>query len=319
MIGEQTDIKPHIIIPYYVYSSDMGCVGQKFCGLIFGLSSKYGHCTAKNEYFAKFFYGGTWDDLEEEQKAQKIAAAKKQISRLLHDGFIKNIGTRAHRKLILGYIENDADLGLTERGQNVTNESQKGQNVTTRGQNVTYLPIIYNKYILKSKSSLETGQMTDKEILESLFNYFWGSYPRREKKKHAKTSFFRLTKTDLEKLLKILPLIVERYKETQKQFIPLPTSFINGELWEDEYFLAQKISKKGAAVVEDDDLVGCLMRFRALSDGDEVSLHDVDAAVLSALGMNEAAAADMVMIDGMDVFKSEVLSVWSEVTAGAVA
>ena len=236
MKEENIDIKPHIIIPYYVYSSDMGCVGQKFCGLIFGLSSKYGHCSAKNEYFAKFFYGGNWDELKEQEQTQKIAAAKKMISRLLNDGYIKNIGSRSHRKLTLGYLENDAVLELTEKGQNVTKELQKGQNVTSKGQNVTYLPIIYNKYIYKSKSSLETGQMTDKEILESLFEYFWESYPRREKKKQAKTSFFRLTKNNLENLLEILPLIVARYKETQKQFIPLPTSFVNGELWEDECF-----------------------------------------------------------------------------------
>ena len=93
------DSKPHIIIPYYVYSSNIGCVGQKICGLIFGLSSKYGYCTAKNEYFAKFFYGDKWEDLIETQKIKKIAAMKRQINILLSNNFIKNVGGKNSPKI----------------------------------------------------------------------------------------------------------------------------------------------------------------------------------------------------------------------------
>ena len=297
---DRVEIKPHIIIPHYVYSSKMGCVGQKFCGLIFGLSSKYGYCSAKNEYFATFF------GMSEE-------AVRKQISRLLKEGFIKNIGSKSHRKLILGYIEKDTQAELDKNGQNVTTETKNGQDVTTKGQNVSYLPIIYNKYILKSKSKLETGQMSDKEILEALFDYFWSGYPRREKKKQTKTSFFRLGKSDLEKLLQILPQITERYASTQKQFIPLPTSFINGELWEDEYFLSQKIAKEGAELSEDaEEMKACVQRFVSLSEGEEIELISEDFAVLQLLGMDVNDAIDEIQLYSVEKFYARVTSVWND-------
>ena len=64
-----------------------------------------------------------------------------------------------------------------------------------------------------------------------LFDEFWSSYPRKEDKKKAKTAFCRLS---TEKKRKAADDCSIRYVGTEKQYIPLPTTYIHGERWDDE-------------------------------------------------------------------------------------
>lgn len=69
-----------------------------------------------------------------------------------------------------------------------------------------------------------------------LFKKFWESYPRKENKKNALKSFLKINPD--EKLLEQLLFSLEKFKESKqwqdKQYIPLPTSWLNGRRWEDE-------------------------------------------------------------------------------------
>lgn len=64
-----------------------------------------------------------------------------------------------------------------------------------------------------------------------LFDEFWTSYPRKEDKKKAKVAFCRLS---VEKKRKAVDDCAIRYVGTEKQYIPLPTTYIHGERWDDE-------------------------------------------------------------------------------------
>ena len=82
-------------------------------------------------------------------------------------------------------------------------------------------------------TSASTGASTREEKRRDniLFDQFWSNYPRKESKKKAETTFNRLSKT---KQQQAITDCQTRYEGTQKQFIPLPTSYLNAERWEDE-------------------------------------------------------------------------------------
>jgi len=63
------------------------------------------------------------------------------------------------------------------------------------------------------------------------FEKFWEIYPRKENKKRTETAWERLSKKN-----KSLAMIdaVSRYRGQDKQFIPLPTTYLHGERWNDE-------------------------------------------------------------------------------------
>lgn len=70
------------------------------------------------------------------------------------------------------------------------------------------------------------------------FNQFWAAYPRKVKKQEAMKAFSKISKKEelLERILKA----IEQQKQTPQwvkqngEFIPHPSSWLNGRRWEDE-------------------------------------------------------------------------------------
>lgn len=75
------------------------------------------------------------------------------------------------------------------------------------------------------------------------FTEFWKIYPKKESKKKAKQRWDRLTKSNKQKALEDLK---DRFIDTKKEFIPLPTSYINAERWNDELTTDEKSYNLGA-------------------------------------------------------------------------
>lgn len=68
------------------------------------------------------------------------------------------------------------------------------------------------------------------------FKQWWEMYPRKKDKKKAQTAFKNLTKTNRGLALGALPDHVEQWQRgsTGIEFIPHPTTWLNGKRWEDE-------------------------------------------------------------------------------------
>ena len=68
------------------------------------------------------------------------------------------------------------------------------------------------------------------------FDNFYKLYPRKEKKPYAERCFKKLSIKDRFDAYNGLINYIKFWKasETEKQFIPHPSSFINGRRWEDE-------------------------------------------------------------------------------------
>lgn len=67
------------------------------------------------------------------------------------------------------------------------------------------------------------------------FNLFWEKYPRKINKKTAENKFLKLNKSLLPRILES----IEEYKKTEQwrkeeRFIPHPSTWLNGERWNDE-------------------------------------------------------------------------------------
>lgn len=75
------------------------------------------------------------------------------------------------------------------------------------------------------------------------FETFWGMYPRRLAKKDAERAWLKIPvskQLDAIQALKI-HVISWRQKGTEKQYIPYPASWLNGERWTDEIEIAPEM------------------------------------------------------------------------------
>ena len=68
------------------------------------------------------------------------------------------------------------------------------------------------------------------------FQDFYSLYPRKMARKDAERAWNRLTPTQQKECLEALPNYLKywKIKETQKDYIPYPASFLNQERWTDE-------------------------------------------------------------------------------------
>jgi len=68
------------------------------------------------------------------------------------------------------------------------------------------------------------------------FQDFYALYPRKMARKDAERAWNRLTPTQQAECLEALPNYLKywKIKETQKDYIPYPATFLNQERWTDE-------------------------------------------------------------------------------------
>jgi hypothetical protein len=70
----------------------------------------------------------------------------------------------------------------------------------------------------------------------NLFDTFWCQYPRKIAKGHARLAWKRaLKKVPAHTILNALPHFIEQMKDKDPQYIKHPTTWLNGECWDDEY------------------------------------------------------------------------------------
>lgn len=78
------------------------------------------------------------------------------------------------------------------------------------------------------------------------FAYFYALYPRKQGRRAAEKSWQRLTSQEQLDALEGLPNHIEywKLKQTEKEFIPHPATWLNQGRWEDELDMEVKKPKK---------------------------------------------------------------------------
>lgn len=69
---------------------------------------------------------------------------------------------------------------------------------------------------------------------ESEFDRFWSEYPRKDGKKNAAKAFAKARKSaDMDTIMAGLRRLLPDYKTRERKFVPLASSWLNGERWTD--------------------------------------------------------------------------------------
>jgi hypothetical protein len=159
----------------------------------------------------------------------------------------KVMGVKMIRK-VYPYIKELEDLGLIKvyKSTGKTNQYSLGKNFdkpvpkkdsTQKGTSTQkeHIPVPKKNTgtsTQKEHSTKDTIKTTSiKEVKNDLTLQFWTNYPRKIKKKQALQIFKKLSN---KKQLLIIDDCKVRYIETETQYIPHPTTYLNGELFLDE-------------------------------------------------------------------------------------
>ena len=83
-------------------------------------------------------------------------------------------------------------------------------------------------------------------VIMGNFDDFWAIYPRKKEKKKARVSFNRLPKKTQSECIEGVKDYIKQIEVqgTEPQFIKHPSTFINGENWEDEFETEVIINQK---------------------------------------------------------------------------
>jgi hypothetical protein len=78
------------------------------------------------------------------------------------------------------------------------------------------------------------------------FAIFYGLYPRKMARKDAEKAWNKLTPTEQSECLEAMPNYLKywKIKETAKDYIPYPASFLNAQRWTDEIDIEPIQNKK---------------------------------------------------------------------------
>ena len=124
------------------------------------------------------------------------------------------------------------------------NQSKKQANYQANSENeIEYAneienDIDFNNESMPKNSSSHISKTQDERIDER-FDLFWAAYPKKQNKGGAKKSWSRIKPTAelFEKIMTALELAKksEQWRKDNGQFIPYPSTWLNGERWEDDY------------------------------------------------------------------------------------
>jgi hypothetical protein len=112
-----------------------------------------------------------------------------------------------------------------------------------------------------TKNELKITKNDLKEYVQTAFERFWSVYPRRQHKKKAQTAF-NVAVAGMDK-----PAIVDlntaisadinvrvTAPDYNPKYLPLPTTYLNGELWKDEHFVVMSTVERWSDTSWSDDI-----------------------------------------------------------------
>jgi hypothetical protein len=108
--------------------------------------------------------------------------------------------------------------------------------VKTVNANINLIYVDIKPQNARNKKQIETERETDTETDTETFILFWNEYPNKKAKKEALKAWNKIKNPNVDLILKA----IREQKKTKQwlkdngQFIPLPTTWLNQERWNDE-------------------------------------------------------------------------------------
>ena len=103
-----------------------------------------------------------------------------------------------------------------------------------------------DKNVVDSTTSINTTSTNEVHVQnEELFNEFWEKYPRKINKKKAKDKYVKSVDEEThKKIIKDLEVRKNSNFWEDEQYIPHPTTYLNGERWNDVYEVSTRYQDK---------------------------------------------------------------------------
>lgn len=145
---------------------------------------------------------------------------------------------------------------MYEKPQKPCSENPNTDDTITENQQVLNTNIS-NTNILNTNSINNIPLISPEEKLDLLFAEFWKAYPRKDDKKRAQKKFKAIKNVE-----KVLPDILadiefkkksEQWNENGGKYIPMPSTYLNNERWNDESTVTMQ-SEIAEAVSDEVDL-----------------------------------------------------------------
>lgn len=215
------------IIPATVRYDDSICPNAKLLyGEITALCNKQGFCWANNKYFADIY-------------KTSIRTIQRWIEQLAKAGYIfvnydyiEGTNRIDSRCISLANLATKLSWGDDKIVMGVRQNCHGGHD-----KDVTVYPYYNNKTNNTFNNRPKEGRSGSFDPNEA-FENFWVKYPKKVKKKKTQEKFIKICKT--EDIFKDIMAGLEKYilskdwKKDNGQFIPHPTTWLNGEMWNDE-------------------------------------------------------------------------------------
>lgn len=150
--------------------------------------------------------------------------------------------------------------------------------------------LVFAERIEEDEEIQETPELPRNEI-EDAFDRFYEVYPRKEQKISALKMFkSKKLHKKIKDLIAAAKVYAEKKSETDKQYILLPSSFLNNKVWEEYIYEAEEVKKisNGAAVpVDPFDVIIDKLSVIAKKLFNSLGVDGVNAAELSAYEFDE--------------------------------
>lgn len=139
-------------------------------------------------------------------------------------------------------IFDDGTIFMTEVPKITGKESESAERVRKYRERLNVNnALLCNTNVTKCNDNKEKDKNKNKYIdkYKELFELFWKVYPKKRDKGNAEKWFEKNRPS--EELVSLMIKQVERFKDTEDwkkengQFIPYPTTWLNGKMWEDEF------------------------------------------------------------------------------------
>lgn len=141
--------------------------------------------------------------------------------------------TRYRRNLIKKKTSRTMEENLPNYGRNLLPENKENKREEIYSSNS------HLNQSAPSNSEKDESAKDKEQEYKGMFSQFWEAYPRKQKKKEAYDKFIKMIKKQPALFPKIMKALEQQKNSRQwqkdgGQFIPLPTTWINGEQWNDE-------------------------------------------------------------------------------------
>lgn len=183
--------------------------------IISSLCAEKGYCYASNEYFAELF------GIDEVSVSRKIKLLERK----------KYISVEYEKR---GCEVKNRYLRLTKM---LIDDLQKNQ--STINKNVKENIISNNNISINNKENSINNKLLILKESQKMFEIFWTTYPKKRDKGRTEKWFEKNNPSKT--LVDLMIKQIERFKDTEDwkkengKFIPYPTTWLNGKMWEDEF------------------------------------------------------------------------------------